>query len=249
MITPACTDFSPIASSTCPPAPAETGSLETVSAAAVDNGLISRFIAGDEGAFAELVRRHRCKILSISLALLRNHADAEEITQDTFLRVHRGLAQFRGTSSFATWLYRIAVNLSHNRYWYYFRRRRQDSFSLDQAVSPENSATLADLVTDGTADPARAAMAAEFATLVEGCMQSLEHRHREVLELRNNQNRSYEEIAALLGINTGTVKSRIARARVNLRQLLGEACPEFPRHAALADWFLPARTGGGLVAA
>lgn len=236
MITPA--DSSATIHST---PPEDLGSpTDVTSAAAIDNALVRRFVAGDESAFVEIMKRHRRKVLNITLGMLRNHADAEEVTQDAFIRVHRGLANFRGGSSFATWLYRIAVNLSHNRYWYYFRRHRQDSFSLDRTLTPDTPATLADLVADGTPDPAREAMTGEFAALVELCMGRLDQRHREILSLRISFNRSYDEIGAILGINTGTVKSRIARARVNLRALLAEACPEFARGAALGEWFMPA---------
>src|SRR5277367_3297354 len=92
--------------------------------AAHDADLVRRFNAGDEDAFVEIVSRHRGKIVSIALSHLRNHADADEISQDTFIRAHRGLARFRGDSSLATWLHRIAFNLSQNRHKYHFRRRR-----------------------------------------------------------------------------------------------------------------------------
>jgi len=236
------TESAGTANSTRPIDPESDVAPEVSSGAVIDNALIRRFVGGDERAFVEIMERHRRKIFHITFALLRNHADAEEVTQDTFIRVHRGLANFRGGSSFATWLYRIAVNLSHNRYWYYFRRRRQDSFSLDQALSPETPATLADLVADGTPDPAHEAITSEFSAVVERCMQQLDVRHREILALRNSHNRSYDEIAVTLGINTGTVKSRIARARTNLRELLAQACPEFARGAALSEWFLPSHT-------
>jgi len=110
--------------------------------AAHDAALVRRFHTGDEAAFVEIVGRHRERVFAIALALLRNRADAEEIAQDTFIRAHRGLARFRGDSSLATWLHRIAVNLARNRYWYFFRRRRQDSLSLDCALSEDNSGTF-----------------------------------------------------------------------------------------------------------
>src|SRR5438105_3726280 len=100
-----------------------------------DAELVRRFNAGDEDAFVEIMTRYREKIFSVALALLRNRADAEEIAQDTFIRAHRGLARFRGDSSLATWLHRIAVNLARNRYWYFFRRRRHATLSLDCALS------------------------------------------------------------------------------------------------------------------
>ena len=217
--------------------------------AAHDAALIRRFHAGDESAFVEIVGRYRERIFAIALALLRNRADAEEIAQDTFIRAHRGLARFRGDSSLATWLHRIAVNLARNRYWYFFRRRRHATLSLDCALGDDSEATFTDLVAADTPDPSREAATGEFAALVDACMQKLEARHREILTLRNLLHRSYDEIAQTLGLNVGTVKSRIARARENLRRLLAEACPEFAVDAAPADWFEPARNAGRLAVA
>ena len=213
--------------------------------ATIDAGLVQRFNGGDDAAFVEIMARYRAKIFTVTLGLLRNHADAEEITQDTFIRAHRGLARFRGDSSLSTWLYRIAVNLARNRYWYFFRRRRQDSLSLDCALSEENAGTCSDLVADVAQDPAQEAATGEFTKLINSCMEQLDARHREILTLRNVLNRSYEEIAQTLGINVGTVKSRIARARENLRARLAEACPEFDASAAPADWFIPSRASYG----
>lgn len=213
--------------------------------ALIDTALVQRFNAGDDAAFVQIMERYRAKIFTVTLGLLRNHADAEEITQDTFIRAHRGLARFRGDSSLATWLYRIAVNLARNRYWYFFRRRRQDSLSLDCALSEDNSGTFSDLVADVSQDPAQEAATGEFTHLINACMERLDARHREILTLRNVLNRSYEEIAQALGINVGTVKSRIARARENLRTLLAEACPEFTPDSPPADWFIPTRSTYG----
>ena len=214
--------------------------------AAYDAELVQRFNAGDEDAFVEIMNRYREKIFSVALALLRNRADAEEIAQDTFIRAHRGLSRFRGDSSLATWLHRIAVNLARNRYWYFFRRRRHATLSLDCALSDDSEATFADLVATTAPNPAREAATDEFAQLVTVCMEKLDARHREILTLRNLLNRSYDEIAQALGINVGTVKSRIARARGNLRALLAEACPEFAPDAAPGDWFEPNRPTGKL---
>ena len=94
-----------------------------------------RFNGGEEQAFAEITTRHRERMFSVAFAMLRNNADAEEIVQDTFIRAYRGLATFRGDSSLACWLHRIAVNLARNRYWYFFRRRRHLSISIDMLHS------------------------------------------------------------------------------------------------------------------
>lgn len=214
-----------------------------------DVALVRRFNGGDESAFLEIMSHYREKLFPIVFSLLRNRSDAEEIVQDTFIRAHRGLAKFRGDSSLATWLHRIAVNLARNRYWYFFRRRRQDTLSLDCPLGEESDATFTELVAAEDPDPARTATTEEFSALVETCMGRLDPRHREILTLRNLLHHSYDEIAARLGINVGTVKSRIARARENLRSLLAEACPEFAPDADPADWFEPARPGGRLALA
>jgi RNA polymerase sigma-70 factor (ECF subfamily) len=214
-----------------------------------DAELVRRFHDGDESAFVEIMTRYRDKIFTVAVSLLRNHADAEEIAQDTFIRAHRGLVRFRGDSSLATWLHRIAVNLARNRYWYFFRRRRHATLSLDCALDDESTATFSDLIASADADPAHETVTSEFATLVSACMEKLEASHREILTLRNILHRSYDEIATTLGINVGTVKSRIARARQNLRAQLAEACPEFSPDSEPADWFETNRAGGRLAIA
>ena len=209
--------------------------------AAVDASLVRRFITGDESAFTEIVTRYRGRIYGLTLNLLHNAADAEEITQDTFIRAYRGLVRFRGDSSLSTWLYRIALNLARNRYWYFFRRRRHQWVSLERPLRDDSEATLADMVAAPGHDPAQETVMSEFTELVAACMERLDHRHREILTMRNVLDRSYEQIAQSLGINVGTVKSRIARARENLRILLAESHPEFKPARSVADFFLTAR--------
>jgi RNA polymerase sigma-70 factor (ECF subfamily) len=212
--------------------------------AVYDTKLVSRFNGGDESAFVEIVSRYRGKMFSIALCHLRNHSDAEEITQDTFIRAHRGLARFRGDSSLATWLHRIAFNLSRNRYKYYYCRRRHAMLSLDCAFSDDNQATFSDLIASDSPSPAREATAGEFSDLVNGCMEKLGTRQREILILRNGLDQSYGEIACALGISIGTVKSRIGRAREKLRGLIAQAFPELPEDASPFDWFEPIRSCG-----
>jgi RNA polymerase sigma-70 factor, ECF subfamily len=219
-----------------------------VQEAAHDAELVRRFNAGDEDAFVEIVTRHRGKIVSIALGHLRNHADADEISQDTFIRAHRGLARFRGDSSLATWLHRIAFNLSRNRYKYYYCRRRHSTLSLDRAFSDDNQASFSDLIASDAPDPAREATTGEFSDLVVSCMEKLGSRQREILVLRNGLNRSYDEIALALGISIGTVKSRIGRARESLRELLSQSYPELASGGSPLDWFEPIRSGGRIEA-
>lgn len=209
--------------------------------AVIDGALVRRFNDGNEAAFADIVSRHRERIMALAVRCLRNHADAEEIVQDTFIRAHRGLTRFRGESSLATWLHRIGFNLARNRYWYYFRRRRHLTLSLDAPLNAENRGTFGDLLPGPEASPALQAVSDEFLALVSAGMQQLDASQREILILRNQLHRSYDEIARSLGINEGTVKSRIARARGKLRERMTEACPEYASELKAGDWFEPTR--------
>lgn len=194
-------------------------------AAIHDSGLVGRFNTGDDAAFVEIAARHRERLFAIAFAVLKNHGDAEEVVQDALIRAHRGLARFRGDCSLATWLHRIALNLARNRYWYFFRRYRHANVSFDSAFSADNRATLADRVASDTAGPQREAIAREWMELVTVCMHRLGAGSREILILRFSGH-PYCEIGRKLGIRIGTVKSRIARARGNLRSLMTEIYPE-----------------------
>lgn len=189
---------------------------------ALDRLLVDRFKNGDQTAFDEMVTRYWDRIYSMVNQLLRNSQDAEEVTQDAFIRAHRGLVNFRGDSAFSTWLYQIATNLARNRYWYWWRRKRDQSVSIDAPLSADNSTTLADLIPAEVETPDDITVTQEFVARIGQGMERLSAKHREILILRNIKNLSYEEIAVILGISVGTVKSRIARARESLRAKLGE---------------------------
>lgn len=188
---------------------------------AIDQNLVARFKAGDQSAFDEMVARYWGRIYAMVNQLLRNSQDAEEVTQDAFIRAHRGLEKFRGDSSFSTWLYQIATNLARNRYWYWWRRKRDKSISFDQPIGSDTETTLAEVFPAEVETPEDATVTQEFVDRVAEAMDLLTEKHREILILRNVQNLAYEEIAEILQISIGTVKSRIARARENLREKLG----------------------------
>lgn len=187
----------------------------------VDKVLVDRFKSGDEAAFEEMVLRYRDRIFARVFQLLKNRQDAEEVTQDAFMRAHKGLENFRGDSSFSTWLFQIATNLAHNKYWYWWRRKRDKSISLGYRLSDESEATLVDILPADGEDPGEQAVTQELVDRIAECMNFLSPKHKEVLTLRNVKNLSYEEIAEHLDISVGTVKSRIARARDSLREKLG----------------------------
>jgi len=231
-----------------PSAAAATGPARSRINALHDAGLIRRFNTGDEAAFTEIATRHRDALVQIAQALLHNRADAEEMAQDALIRAYRGLARFRGESSLATWLHCIVRNLSLNRYWYFFRRHRHLMDSFDRPCGPEGRMTLTDLVASDAPSPVHEATSREFSQLVTECMGQLNPTHREVLELRNVRRQPYGQIAGALGITTGTVKSRIARARENLRALMLKAY-DAPAHRSAASetpWFETSRHPGRL---
>jgi RNA polymerase sigma-70 factor (ECF subfamily) len=206
-----------------------------------DAGLVTRFNAGDETAFNEIVLRYRIRLAAVAFSVLKNQADAEEIAQDAFIRAHRGLANFRGDSSLISWLHCIALNLARNRYWYFYRRCRHATISLDSRCSDERPGNFSDLVATEEAGPPRRAVAREFSELVSMCIVMLNGPQQEILDQRVGQGRSYDAIAEALGITVGTVKSRVARARRALRVLMTQFCPQFGRGARPEMWFEPIR--------
>ncbi len=181
---------------------------------ATDRELVARCRAGEEAAFDELVRRHRTRAFHIAYPLLANHEDATEVAQDAFVRVYQNIGEFRGDAEFTTWLYQIVVNLARNKRRWWKRRGRQATVSLDDPIEGQMAAAA-----DG---PDVAAMKAEFARSLSTKMAELPEKFREVLLLRNVEGMSYEQIAVMLNCSVGTVKSRIARARDQLREAMSE---------------------------
>ena len=191
-----------------------------------DVELIYRFNNGEESAFVEIVENYYGKILGFTKRMLRNSADAEEVTQDTFVKAHRNLASFRGEASLSTWLYAIARNLTRNRCAYFFRRGRHAAVSFDVPFSDLSELTYADLLAAEVQTPSEELVSNELRDLIALCMDALDAPQREILAMRAVLHLSYTEIAATLSLNVGTVKSRIGRARVKLRSLVSETLPE-----------------------
>jgi RNA polymerase sigma-70 factor (ECF subfamily) len=209
-----------------------------------DVDLVRRFNAGDESAFTTIMGRYHSRVLAVVRRQMNNDIDAEDIAQDTFIRAHRGLANFRGDSSLATWLNRIAMNLARNRYWYFFRRHRQNTVSLNQPVNDQAPNRLPELIAVDPPSPLRQAMHSEFVELIARCLDQLEPPHRQILHMRYILHYSYEQIGDELSLNFGTVKSRMARARGKLRKLILNAAPEFGCKASMDDFFEPVRDLG-----
>lgn len=189
---------------------------------AEDRALVERFQKGDESAFDCLVRKYSGRAYSIAFGLLGSREDAEEVAQDVFIRMHRALANFRGDSEFTTWLYRIAVNLSRNKYRWNASRGARVTESLNAPLEgTEGEEALYRDAVDESMSPDEALAYHELEGRLREELQQMPEMYRDVLVMRNIKELSYEDIAKVLSCKLGTVKSRIARAREELRKRLG----------------------------
>lgn len=168
---------------------------------------------GDQAAFEQLVRLYEKRVFALTLRMCSNREDAAEAAQETFLAVWQGLPNFRGESSFSTWLYRLASNACVDLLRREGRHRAAAGPSLDDE---ENRTDLP----DSTPTPHEQAERQELREQVEAGLRALSPEHRQVLVLRELHQLSYDEIARVLSLDVGTVKSRINRGRKRLRNFL-----------------------------
>ena len=186
-----------------------------------DRELLERCRAGEAAAFDVLVDRYAGRAYQIAYGVLGNREDAEEVAQDVFVRVHRALQRFRGDSEFSTWMYRIAVNLARNKYRWNKSRGGNRAISIDAPIEGRDGETSGMDLPENRPGPDEETQLAEFQQNVTEELEKLPPLYREALVLRNIEQMSYEDIATLLGCKLGTIKSRIARAREELRKRLG----------------------------
>jgi RNA polymerase sigma-70 factor (ECF subfamily) len=172
-----------------------------------DARLVDRFLRGDEAAFEALFRKYQSYVYNICYGILGNAEDAADVTQETFLRAHARMAQFRGDACVSTWLYRVAVNLAITELR---RRTRARAHSLDE-IDPDGELCAA----EGGHDPAPDALLEldEERALVRRVLNTLPGEYRAVIVLRHFQQLAYEEIAATLDVSLSQVKTRLHRAR------------------------------------
>lgn len=186
-----------------------------------DAEIIERFNNGDVQVFDILVQRYVGKAYQIAYGILGNKQDAEEVSQDVFVRIYKALPKFRGDAEFTTWMYRIAVNLARNKYRWNKSRGAKRNVSLQTPIGDDDSAELQSQFSDNAPLPDKRAELNEFQQNVLREIDNLPELYREALVLRNIEQMSYEEIAKVLDCKLGTIKSRIARAREELRKRLG----------------------------
>jgi RNA polymerase sigma-70 factor (ECF subfamily) len=182
----------------------------------LETALVARAREGDQEAFEEIYRRYERRIYNTVYQVVRNEEDAADITQEAFVRAYRSLKNLRSDEAFTSWLFRIAINLSRN----HLRSRphfRVDSLD-EYATSEEEEQELQ--IPDTTHDPARMVESREMQNIVRRAVGSLSDAHREVITLHHLEGMRVDDIAVILHCSVGTVKSRLSRARDELKRKL-----------------------------
>ncbi len=167
--------------------------------------------------FEEIFDRYQPMVFNLTCRILVDREEALDVSQEVFLSIYRKLPHFRGESSLKTWIYRIAINRASNRCRWWNRLRRRGTVSLDDHLSRNDSRTISDSLEDAGISPEDALLRREMRLEIERSLLRLPVAQRVAVVLRDVEGFSYEEIAELLHVSLGTVKSRIARGRNELK--------------------------------
>jgi RNA polymerase sigma-70 factor, ECF subfamily len=194
-----------------------------------DKELVEAFKAGNKEVFDELVSRHTQTLYYIAYGLLNNPQDAEEVVQDTFVRAYKALDKFRGDSSFKTWINRIVMNLSRNKYHWNRRRGSEVNLSLYQPGNKLGEDDEREIqLPDNKMKPDNLIEAAELEQTVLLGFENLPKKLKEAMVLRHVNDMPYEKIAEALDCKVGTVKSRLSRGRELLKEFLASRFSDNP---------------------
>lgn len=172
---------------------------------------------GAECAYEELLNRFQQPVYNLALRLLGDATEAADVVQEVFLKVFRNIGSFRGRSTLKTWIYRITVNEAHNARRWFFRHRRRE---VELDTHPEDTRHWKEAIPDRRRSPYEVAVEREQHVMIEAALGRLNPIFREAVVLRDITGLSYEEIAEILNVSLGTVKSRILRGREALREQL-----------------------------
>lgn len=178
---------------------------------------VCRLQANEDAAYDELVRIYSASIYHVAYRMLGDSADASDVVQDIFLKVFRNIGGFKGEAALKTWIFKIAFSEILNRLRWWKRRHRFSTMSLDEQ---SNGAPAGDYVADCGPTPEEILQSKEREKAIQQALSRLSHEHRSIVVLRDIEGFSYNEIADVLGISMGTVKSRLARARADLKKSL-----------------------------
>jgi RNA polymerase sigma-70 factor, ECF subfamily len=187
---------------------------------------VARLVARDEGAFNELVVTYERRVFALVFRMLGRRDEAEDLAQEVFVQVFKAIDQFRGDSKLSTWIYRIAVNLCKNRTKYLSRRHANDQDDVDAMADRLPFSAAKGVSVGGISRPDELVEGMQLEVVVKRAIAQIEPEFREVLILRDVEDMSYEEIAEVTGLADGTVKSRIHRARAQLRAIVEKAMGE-----------------------
>jgi RNA polymerase sigma-70 factor (ECF subfamily) len=182
-----------------------------------DLRLVESLREGSEWAYEELLTRFQQPVYTLALRLLNNQSEASDVVQEVFLKVFRNVGNFREQSTLKTWIYRITVNEAHNARRWFFRHRRRE---VDLDANPNEMRDWKEIIPDNSRSPFDVAFDRERHVMIEAALEKINPIFRESVVLRDITDLSYEEIAGILGVSLGTVKSRILRGREALRQEL-----------------------------
>jgi RNA polymerase sigma-70 factor (ECF subfamily) len=183
-----------------------------------DSMFLENLKAGDPDAFDQLVNRYSSDIYALLVRLTEDLEEAKDLTQETFLRALRNISSFRGEADIKTWLFRIAINESRNRRRWWMRRRKNVTVSLE--AESDTLGLNERIASPSSENPEMTAINHERGQAIQKALQELPQNFREVIILRDIEGLAYEEIASALQTNVGTIKSRIARGRDELRRKL-----------------------------
>jgi RNA polymerase sigma-70 factor, ECF subfamily len=200
-----------------------------------ETALIQELQSGSEEAFAWLITHYHQPIYSLLARIVHNRADAADLTQEVFVKVFRGIKGFHGESTLRTWIYRIALREASNQRRWWLRHQQQE-VPIEQEVSAPDGKTpvrVADMLVDPAESPYDVAVHHEARERVERALRQVPEPYRTTLILRDIEGFVYEDVAAMQGVNLGTVKSRLVRGRACLRTLLTNPRPG-PRPTALS---------------
>jgi len=195
------------------------GALVGVRSTAEDQ-FLERLKRGEAAAFEQLVAERTSDIYGLLFRLTSDPEEARDLSQETFLRAYQAIGKFRGDADLKTWLYRIAINQARNRWRWWRRRKRDATVSLDAPIGETERTVATHLEDTRAADPEQEALARERERQLRDALQNLRSSYREAVILRDVEGFTYEEIAETLQLNIGTVKSRLARGRLELRRKL-----------------------------
>jgi len=187
----------------------------------VETEFIERLKAGDAKAFDTLVIRYTDDIFALLFRITEDAEEAGDLTQETFFSVFKAIRKFRGEADLKTWLFRIAINESRNRFRWWTRRKREKTDSLDAPIG-ESQTPVHETMSGSSANPEETILQREREKVLTKALRDLPVIFREAVVLCDIEGLSYEQIAAALEINIGTVKSRIARGREELRRKLAD---------------------------